>query len=127
MAILPKNSQITYTNTTADEMFLDPQGASSYESRIKKDLSNIIEDLNKINKAAKTLRDHKGTKGAWKDTAALLAKKSNTYKTKFETSKRGIESKMASDTKAYLLSIVQSVGTLEEKVAQLEKIVAGLQ
>lgn len=127
MAVLPKSAKITYTNASTDEMYLDPQGASGAESKIKRDLNNIIEDLNKINKTAKTLRDHKATKGAWKDTASLLAKKSNTYKTKFETSKRGIESKMSADTKAYLLSIVQSVGTLEDKVTQLEKIVAGLQ
>ena len=123
---LPKNNKLNITKV-GEELYLNAQAATSYEKQIQSDLTSIIEDLNKIHRHAKVLKEHKGTKGRWQDLAQSLYKKSEKYKEACTKSKNGIEKKLSAELQAYVLHVVGSVDNLESKIAELEKTIAAMQ
>lgn len=104
MAISAKT--ITLTNTSTDEVMVDPFTIVSAKKKVKTDLKNIIDDLTNISKHYATLRDHKATKGNWKTLSKSCVKKCNSYKTRLNSSKTSIENKVDDAVQSYVLTMI---------------------
>ena len=100
---------IQLTNMSKDAFFIDEDKVVAAKSRLKKDLQNIVQDLNNIEKYYKVARDHKETQGAWKDTFTSCVKKSNSYEKKFRNDRQSLEDAIDDAIQAYVLTQIKEL------------------
>lgn len=81
-------SSIKLSHTNVDTMYIDPQPTVTSRNKIRKDLDNIIADLERIEKVFKTFKNDKSTKGSWDKVATNAISKSNKYQAKLKNDKQ---------------------------------------
>ena len=113
---------IELKNMDSDELYVDSDSIVSIKKSIKNDLANICTDLDNIEKHYKTLRDHKSTKGKWKDLATSCVKKCNTYETKMKNDRQSLEDAVDDAVQSYVLT---QIDALREAQAAAESIKVG--
>lgn len=111
---------IALTNMNEDELYVDDQNIVAAKRKIKNDLTNIITDLNNIEKHYKILRDHKATKGSWKTLATQCVKKSNTYEKKMKNDKTSLENAIDDAVQQYVLTQIQELKAAQTAVDSID-------
>ena len=100
--------QIELPNTKNDGFEVDTSKIDTYKDTILADLKHIMEDVNGIKTAYKTMADDKGTKGTWKDVANKCVNKAKTYNSNLSTTKTKLQNNLTDSLLAYIMAFIQS-------------------
>lgn len=104
-----KKKTITITNKDTDVLFIDEEKVDTAKNAIKKDLKNIIADLNNIEKNYKRLLNDKNTKGQFKKMATTCVSKSNKFEKKMNNDKTTIESAIDRTVLQYAIALIKEL------------------
>ena len=106
-------ANINLKNTSIDDLYIDADNIVSAKRAIKTDLTNIVNTLNSIETHYKVLRDHKSTKGKWKDVSSSCVKACNKYEKKFQQDKKALEDCIDDAVQKYVLSQIEELKKAE--------------
>ena len=106
---LASSSKITLANTDASTVYIDYVNIDGGKAKIQKDLKNMINEIDAIKKAYKTLQNHKATRGQWKDTASQSVKAATTFHKNLETISNSLEKSINSSVLEYVITQINEL------------------
>ena len=106
---LASSTKITLANTDASTVYIDYNNIDGAKSKIQKDLKNLINEIDAIKKAYKTLANHKSTRGQWKDTATASVKAATTFHKNLESVSNSLEKSINSSVLEYVLTQISEL------------------
>ena len=95
------NRKLNIQNKSTDDIYLDIDRVQSYNTLIKKDLSDLCESLKRIKKAYIELRDHPKTKGKLKKTISKMVNGASNKVSKTKSLKNTLETSLVRSMNDY--------------------------
>ena len=114
-----RSTSLTLANITTEEVFIDATRVEDAKESVKKDLTNIVTEIDAIKKAYNTLAKNSKTTGSWKSTANAAVKAATTYHTNLVAARRSLESSINSSVIEYVLT---QINELQKAQASAEQI-----
>lgn len=108
------SKRITLTNTNENEVFIDVLRVDDVKKQVKTDMKNIMQDIQKIQKAYKKLAEDSKTKGTYKTTANSIVKNCKTYRSKLSSVSTTLENKVDKAVLDYVMVLISEMKQAEK-------------
>ena len=106
---LASSTKINLVNTDASTVYIDYLNIEGGKNKIKKDLANLINEIDAIKKAYKTLANHKSTKGQWKTTAEASVTAATKFHKNLSTISNQLETSINSSVLEYVITQINEL------------------
>lgn len=106
---LASSTKINLVNTDSSTVYIDYLNIDGGKTKIKKDLANLINEIDAIKKAYKTLANHKSTKGVWKTTAEASVTAATKFHKNLSTISNQLETSINSSVLEYVITQINEL------------------